>query len=154
MCHQSKYPSGHPCMDLNAHFSAISLAMSNCWQDLIPPSILSNECVFRQCWTFFPLFKLLWLWVTTNCWSFTLSLFAINFPAQSSKPPGVVPAFPRIWGYRVSVTGPQASWNIPSSRGDRYETVKNYNQLSKLYKCAKCREREEWLATTKSKLKR
>lgn len=150
-------PSGHTWVDLNAHLLAISLAMSKRWQDLIHLAFSVTDGFLDTMEHSFPLFIFFWLEVTPNCWIFTLSLFANSFPVQPPKhpwAPGTGPASARIWGCGVSTTGPQASWNIPSSRDNSYETVNNYNQLSKEYKCAKCREREEWVSTNESKLKR
>lgn len=74
-------------MDLNAHFSAISLAMSNRWHDLTHLAFLVMVGFLGTVEHCFSLFILFWLEVTSNCWIFTLSLFAISFPVQSLKRP-------------------------------------------------------------------
>lgn len=120
MCHQSKRPSGHTWVDLNAHLLAISLAMSNHWQDLVHLAFSVTDGFLDTVEHSFPLFIFFWLEVTPNCWIFTLSLFANSFPVQSPQrpwAPGTGPASARIWGCGVSTTGPQASWNIPNPAG-------------------------------------
>lgn len=80
-------PSGHTWVDLNAHLSAISLAMSHRWQDRIHLAFSLTNGFSDTVEHSFSLFILFWLGVTPNCWVFTLSLFAISFPVQFPKRP-------------------------------------------------------------------